>query len=965
MKNLLITFIFLTLAGTSLLAEEFNWPFLDNKAMGTYDFIKKNPEFDGRGVVIFILDNSVDPTIPGLLKTSTGETKVIDMQDFSGQVMLSLTKAEKEALNSETILKGGGVSLSGWDKLALKPQDEEYYIAVIDEAEYYKNSAVKDINNNGKTDDKFAILAYKLSGIPSMLTGAPGKLKPEAGEPVWVYYVDQDADGNIDDEEPMFNYAYKFDTFDFFDGQEDKRPLVTMSANILPDSKEIMVNTCDGSHGSHCAGIASGYKIYGTEGNDGIAPGAYVVSLKIGSNILSGGATTKLSMKKAYEYGVEFMKKAGFKYGVYSMSYGIGSEIKGDTDIEKFLNNFCTENPHVSIVTSNGNEGPGINSTGNPAGARSLISVGAMLTPDILENLYGSSRRTNWVTHFSSRGSECPKPDVVAPAGASSTVPAFEHGDAFWGTSMSCPQVAGASAVLLSAALKNNWEVDGSMIKKAIKFTADPMPGYTIEDQGNGLVNIQKAYSYLESLVKRKESEKIYDYDISGTNTFYPDNKGPAVFFKAGGYIPSGKQAVTIKTVFSKNVAEKDKHDFYRVHKWKSTESWLKTDKSETYIRGELPATVSLIFDESKMKAPGLYIGKVFGYAKNEKGDYPDIEIQAAAVVPHKFNASNNYRLVIRDQKLSPGDVERVFVEVPPAASSMKITLKPSGNKHFGMASYLFSPDGNNQGFNASLREGDDKPVEFTITGDALQKGIWEVLPYCYYQAMKDSYYDLEVKFYVVESMKSGDLTYSLPQGEKVTVSNSFISYNDTPMPVSIKAGISGYTKKNEISHSGGGNYTKSFTIDDVLSGAYFSISMEDVQYGKMTDLAVNIYDKSGKAVYSSGMSRRYHDVYFQAPGPGEYRLELVPAFATASSMASPWEFEINEYYMFSSPASFSVNNTSNMLYPYDFTKVTFEANSTLPMRPDGFSYFTNIEITDTNTGDRIYRERFTLVSDK
>ena len=56
-------------------------------------FIGQNPECDGRGALIFILDCGVDPAVIGLKTTSTGNIKVIDIQDFSGQLVLSLSKA--------------------------------------------------------------------------------------------------------------------------------------------------------------------------------------------------------------------------------------------------------------------------------------------------------------------------------------------------------------------------------------------------------------------------------------------------------------------------------------------------------------------------------------------------------------------------------------------------------------------------------------------------------------------------------------------------------------------------------------------------------------------------------------------------------------------------------------------------------------------------------------------------------
>lgn len=48
------------------------------------DFISSNPRFDGRGIIVGILDTGVDPGAIGLSKTSDGKVKVIDIIDCSG-----------------------------------------------------------------------------------------------------------------------------------------------------------------------------------------------------------------------------------------------------------------------------------------------------------------------------------------------------------------------------------------------------------------------------------------------------------------------------------------------------------------------------------------------------------------------------------------------------------------------------------------------------------------------------------------------------------------------------------------------------------------------------------------------------------------------------------------------------------------------------------------------------------------
>ena len=59
-------------------------------ATGVDRFLKAHTDYDGRGVLIGILDTGVDPSVPGLGITSAGLPKVLDVRDFSGEGSVAL-----------------------------------------------------------------------------------------------------------------------------------------------------------------------------------------------------------------------------------------------------------------------------------------------------------------------------------------------------------------------------------------------------------------------------------------------------------------------------------------------------------------------------------------------------------------------------------------------------------------------------------------------------------------------------------------------------------------------------------------------------------------------------------------------------------------------------------------------------------------------------------------------------------
>src|SRR5438045_656584 len=55
--------------------------FLPTADLRVPPFLAEHPEYDGRGVVIAVLDTGVDPGHPRLASTSTGESKLVDLLD--------------------------------------------------------------------------------------------------------------------------------------------------------------------------------------------------------------------------------------------------------------------------------------------------------------------------------------------------------------------------------------------------------------------------------------------------------------------------------------------------------------------------------------------------------------------------------------------------------------------------------------------------------------------------------------------------------------------------------------------------------------------------------------------------------------------------------------------------------------------------------------------------------------------
>ena len=434
LKNI---FILLFAISGFLFAQQTDQTFLSIKDTGVEEFLKLHPEYDGRGTIVLVLDTGVDMGIDGLKQTSTGETKVIDVQDFTHEGDVKIYEADVDEEDGKTIFSNDdeNYKVTASSKFTYSAVDDDYFIGAFKESRLINsNSGAADLNGDGDTDDTYYLVAFQTTdGSDSVAVD-------------WVVYFDTNGNGDLADEKPLRNYKVNQDAFSIQNGTD--LPELTMGLNIFPEEKIVSFHFDDGAHGTHVAGIATGYSIGGI-GLNGIAPGAKVISLKLGNNLYAGGATVTESMKNAYLYADKISKELEVPC-IINMSFGIGSEVEGKAEMELFLDNLTKENPYLYISLGNGNEGPGISNSGLPSSSYAVHSSGAVLTKEVGRDLYGTSLKRDIILYFSSRGGEVRKPDLCSPGACTSTVPNWETRDRYWGTSMASPYSAGVMSLLLS-----------------------------------------------------------------------------------------------------------------------------------------------------------------------------------------------------------------------------------------------------------------------------------------------------------------------------------------------------------------------------------------------------------------------------------------------------------------------------------------------------------------------------------
>ncbi len=442
------------------------------------EFLETHPSFDGRGVLIAILDSGIDPSVPGLRRTSTNTVKVIDLRDMSGEGRVAL---EEVAIRGDSIVTLDKRVILGAGRVRALSVEGPTYAGTLRETPLGSAPAA-DLNGNLLVGDTLVVVVTKASDG-------------------WILLADTDGDGTLIDEVPVRDYGRAQEVFGW---STAGRPYpVGIAVNFSDEDGEAGPPRLDlvfdtSGHGTHVAGIAAGRDMYGISGFDGVAPGAELLGIKI-SNDARGGITVTGSILDATDYAIR-SARARQQPLVINLSFGVGNEIEGTARIDVLLDSVLAANPDVVMTVSAGNDGPGLSTIGFPGSARRVVSVGGSYPGVFLPPTAQGTLRPDLIAFFSSRGGELSRPDLVAPGLAYSTVPRWNTGDEVKsGTSMASPYVAGLAANLLSGTHETARAVSAGAVRRALLRSSHPLASGSAIDQGTGSPDLPVAWDLLHA----------------------------------------------------------------------------------------------------------------------------------------------------------------------------------------------------------------------------------------------------------------------------------------------------------------------------------------------------------------------------------------------------------------------------------------------------------------------------------
>jgi hypothetical protein len=691
---------------------------------GAAQFVERHPSWDGRNVTVGILDTGVDLDHPSLNTTSTGQRKIVDWVTYTHPTGDNDPTWRSMTAFPEVNVVGGEFDApfaGGPFHYTNVAQDGTYRLARMLEsslgaASEYGIACGADLNRNGVCGEFFAILWRESDN---------------------TVYVDSNNDRSFLGEPAMKDYGdnnrYDISRFGVDNAATPVRESVPFVVQVDVPRKFVNIGIVSGAHGSHVAGITAGNSLFGGQ-MSGAAPGAKIVSVRV---CLFVAGCTSHALIEGMIFAIE-----GADVDVVNMSIGGLPALNVDDarNTRAVLYNRLIDDNNTQMFISAGNSGPGENTIGDPALATKVMAVGSYIHKESWQLNYGSdSTFVDNMHPFSSRGPTedgAFKPQIIAPGSAISSVPTWQVGQPvagtytlppgygmFNGTSMAAPQSAGAAALLISAAKQTGVSWRAAQLRMAFNSTARFLSDYSAADQGNGLIDVGRAWELLADNPQPVNITSRVRVNTILSDFLVEPGFGRGIFDREG--VNLGQRYT--RTYTFTRTSGPTRPMLYHLG-WVGNDGTF-SSQNNVLLRLNVPTTVPVHINPW---STGIH-SAILRLDKSST-DGVDYETMNTVIVPDALTAANGFA-VTKSGMIGRNQALHYFFRVPAGNPVLKVDLTgPSNDPGTGQVRFLrFHPWGLGVDSNAST-SCYMPVVAGCSTGDPLSRtwadataGVWEV----------------------------------------------------------------------------------------------------------------------------------------------------------------------------------------------------------------------------------------------
>jgi tripeptidyl-peptidase-2 len=377
------------------------------KETETLEFLNQYPEYDGRNVLIGVLDTGIDPGAVGIRYMADGTTpKLLDLVDCTGSGDVDITTkrpvtaCEDDDDDDECFqvqgLSGKTLKLrkEWWKEAPSADSLPTVQLGIKRAYELFPDRLVARVKAHRKKELDVSLdtdianvrqQLYEWQQTYDKKTATPDQLREKSNLQALKEFL---TDKEWEDDPGMM-----LDCVVFFDGQDQRavifnddddsttvKPLAAFSkerkygtisvldqynygVNFYDDNKILsIVGDCT-PHGTHVAAIAAA-----AEGErNGVAPGAQLVSIKIGDSRMG-------SMESGSSIARGIMAAVRLGCDVINLSYGEASQVANSGRLARLAEEMVWRH-NIIFVSAVGNNGPALTTVNAPGGITSCVSL--------------------------------------------------------------------------------------------------------------------------------------------------------------------------------------------------------------------------------------------------------------------------------------------------------------------------------------------------------------------------------------------------------------------------------------------------------------------------------------------------------------------------------------------------------------------------------------------------------------